>query len=206
MINRRLFALAFFSLVSFAASAQPLPQATKLQDGQILRGRFEQHRFLKGFSAPVKSQGTFVLQPGRGLIWNTQKPFAITTVISPAGLLQEVKGRETLRMASTQLPFMAKLYAMLSGALTGDWTAMNNAFKITQTTDEKGWRLKLVPLRAPDATMPIQEINARGGRLLEEVEVIKPSGDRDLLLFASQKLGTGAATAEEKALFDTLGR
>ncbi len=201
-----IFGVMLLALHTFQASAQELPQAARIGPNQILRGRFEQQRHLTGFSAPVKSYGVFVLQPGRGLIWKTERPFAITTVLSPAGLVQEVKGRETVRMASAQLPFMAKLYAMLSGVLTGDWTMMSNAFTITQAKEGKSWRLKLTPLRANDPSMPIKEINAAGSRLLEDVEVIKPNGDKDRLIFSAQKLETGTVTEDEAALFNTLGR
>src|SRR5215472_13335374 len=102
------------------AFAAPVVDVTPLAKGQVLRGRFEQLRFLQGFQAPLKSSGTFVLAPGLGLIWKTEAPFALTTVMSPAGLVQEAGGRETMRMPSARIPFMSKLYAMLGGALTGD--------------------------------------------------------------------------------------
>src|SRR5262245_58062566 len=56
--------------------AAPAIEVTPLAPGQILRGRFEQQRFLQGFQAPLKSSGTFVLSPGLGLIWKTEQPFA----------------------------------------------------------------------------------------------------------------------------------
>src|SRR5215475_1777275 len=61
----------------------PVEGTARLREGQILRGHFEQERHLEGFQAPVKSTGTFLLVPGRGLVWRTEAPFAVTTVISP---------------------------------------------------------------------------------------------------------------------------
>src|SRR5215475_15469838 len=126
MIRLLILLLNLLFAVSTTASpavTAPAIEVTPLAQGQILRGRFEQQRFLQGFQAPLKSSGTFVLSPGLGLIWKTESPFALTTIMSPAGLIQEVGGRETIRMPSSRIPFMSKLYAMLGGALTGDWDA-----------------------------------------------------------------------------------
>jgi hypothetical protein len=168
----------------------------------MLRGRFEQERYLQGFQAPLKSTGTFLLVPARGLVWRTEVPFVVTTVISPAGLMQEVHGRETTRIPAAKLPFMSKLYAMLSGTMTGDWSALASTFKVVRTPEAKGWNLQLTPLNADDPNLPIQSIRARGGRLLAEIELVKPHGDRDRLVFVDQKIETGQPAAQEAALLE----
>jgi len=185
--------------------AAPVAEVTPLAKGQVLRGRFEQLRFLQGFQAPLKSSGTFFLAPGLGLIWKTEAPFALTTVMSPAGLVQEVGGRETMRMPSARIPFMSKLYAMLGGALTGDWEGLSSAFNITHKADGKGWRLKLEPIRADDPEMPIRAIDLHGSRFLEDVDLIKLNGDHDRLVFLNQKLESASPTPEESELLARAG-
>ena len=187
------------------AFTAPVVEVTPLAKGQVLRGRFEQLRFLQGFQAPLKSSGTFVLAPGLGLIWKTEAPFALTTVMSPAGLVQEVGGRETMRMPSARIPFMSKLYAMLGGALTGDWEGLSSAFNITHKADGKGWRLKLEPIRADDPEMPIRAIDLHGSRFLEDVDLIKLNGDHDRLVFLNQKLESASPTPEESQLLARAG-
>src|SRR5215471_13471250 len=196
------FATSTTSPPAFAASAV---EFTPLAKGQVLRGRFEQLRFLQGFQAPLKSSGTFFLAPGLGLIWKTEAPFALTTVMSPAGLVQEVGGRETMRMPSARIPFMSKLYAMLGGALTGDWEGLSSAFNITHKADGKGWRLRLEPIRADDPEMPIRAIDLHGSRFLEDVDLIKLNGDHDRLVFLNQKLESASPTPEESELLARAG-
>ena len=209
MIRLLILLLSF----AFAAStmappalAAPAGEVVPLEKGQVLRGRFEQLRFLQGFQAPLKSSGTFVLAPGVGLIWKTEAPFALITVMSPAGLIQEVGGRETMRMPSARMPFMSKLYAMLGGALTGNWEGLSSAFNITRKADGKGWRLTLEPISADDPGMPIRAINLHGSRFLEDVDVIKPNGDRDSLVFRNQKLESASPTPEESNLLARAGQ
>ena len=190
--------MTMLALPSFAAET--------LSDGQVLRGAFVQERFLKGFQAPLKSEGHFVLAPGRGLIWRTESPFAVTTVMSPAGLVQEVKGTETMRLPAARLPFMSKLYTMLGGALTGDWKALEDMFAVERTGDAKAWTLHLTPRRADDPTLPIRAITVRGGRFVEEVEIAKPDGDRDRLTFQDQALKAEPPTADEAKLLSSTSR
>jgi hypothetical protein len=210
MIRSPLFlligALAVAHVVALPTSAAPAVDVTPMAQGQILRGRFQQQRFLQGFQGPLKSSGTFVLSPGLGLIWQTESPFALTTIMSPAGLVQEVAGRETMRMPSARIPFMSKLYAMLGGALTGDWDALSNAFNITRKGEGKSWRLRLEPKRADDPAMPIRAMDLHGSRFLEDVDVIKPNGDHDRIVFLSQKLESASPTPEEARLLAKAGQ
>jgi Outer membrane lipoprotein carrier protein LolA-like len=173
---------------------------TALKDGQVLRGRFEQERFLVGFEAPLKTAGSFTLVAGGGLIWRAETPFVVTTVMSPAGLVQEVDGKKTMSLASTRVPFMAKLYSMLSGALIGNWSDLESAFKIVRSGDAKMWELRLTPIAGNDSAMPIEAIVVRGRRLVEDVVVIRSAGDRDHLRFSGQSLEKMAPTSDELAL------
>ena len=199
------FAVGCMLVVAMLAPAwadPPVEGTIRLREGQLLRGRFEQERYLEGFQTPLKSSGTFLLVPGRGLVWRSEVPFAVTTVIGPAGLMQEVRGRETTRIPAAKLPFMSKLYAMLSGTMTGDWSSLASAFKLVRTPDARGWNLQLTPLNADDPNLPILSIRARGGRLLAEIELVKPHGDRDRLVFLDQKVETAQPAAQEAALLE----
>lgn len=168
-----------------------------LKDGDVLRGRFVQERHLQGFAQPVRSQGVFVIAPGRGLIWRTESPFAVTTVVTPAGLAQSVNGTETNRLAAARLPFLSKLYAMMAGALSGDWRALDGIFVVTRQPG----RVSLAPKGADDpVAQQITGISARLDRFVEEVEITKPAGDRDRLLFTDQVLNARPLDAEEAAL------
>ena len=192
-----LLAAALLSITLLFSAVPASAQTVALADGQVLRGQFEQKRYLSGLANPVRSSGSFTLVAGRGLIWTTTKPFPTTTVMTEAGLVQDVKGKETVRLAASRLPIMSKLYTMFGAALTGNWEAMQSAFTLTRQQKGQAWSIRLDSLRADDPNLPIKAINARGQKLLDEVEVVKPNDDRDVLSFSNQKLGGGPLTAEE---------
>lgn len=197
--------LASMPIRSLAASAAGPDR--HIAPGEVLRGGFVQERHLKGFNAPLRSDGHFVLVPGRGLIWRVEKPFAITTVITSAGLVQQVGGSETMRLAAARLPFLSHLYNMLGGALGGDWHALETDFLVERSGDPAHWQVRLTPRKADDTlAMPFAAIVAEGGRFVETVEMTKPDGDADVLRFVDQVLNGAPLSAEEATALDSLGK
>ena len=175
--------------------------------GEVLRGVFVQERYLKGFNAPLRSEGHFVLMPARGLIWRVEKPFPITTIITAAGLVQQVSGHETMRLAAARLPFLSHLYDMLGGTLGGDWQALEADFVVERSGDPAHWEVHLKPRRTDDMlAMPFAVIVAKGGRFIETVAMTKPGGDFDVLIFAEQTLSDAPLSADEATALDSLGK
>lgn len=195
-MGRRALLAGLAALVLHPAWAAP---RLVLHPGQVLRGRFVQERRLQGFDAPLRSDGSFTLAPGRGLIWRAETPFAVTTVITAAGLIQDVSGSETMRLTAARLPFMSRLYDMLNGALAGDRQALETSFVLRTTTDATGWQYDLTPKQADDPMMPFERIIVRGSALVDRVEMRRRGGDSDTLIFLDQAVSDGPLTADEAA-------
>jgi hypothetical protein len=187
------------------AAADDTQFVTPLKPGSVLRGRFTQERSLQGFQAPLKSEGTFLVAEGKGVIWKVEKPFATTTVITPAGLVQNAQGAETLRLPASRIPFVAKLYDMLSGTMTGDMSGLKQQFAVRTAGSASDWSLQLTPKAGAPGTgdpqaMPIRELDIAGGQYVKSVDVRRQNGDRDLLTFSDQTLDAPALSADEQAL------
>lgn len=178
-----------------------------LTEGRTLYGKFVQERRLQGFKQPLRSEGRFLLAPGHGLIWWSERPFAVTTVITSAGLVQDVGGSEAVRLPSSRLPFLAKLYDMLGGALAGNWGALEGEFTVVRQGNDTAWRVDLQPKAGDDPTaMPIRIIHIAGSRFVDRVELVKDGGDADILTFLDQALGDAPPSGAEMALFAGAGR
>lgn len=170
---------------------------TTLSAGEVLRGRFVQERHLQGFTAPLHTEGHFVLAPGKGLIWQAETPFAITTVITASGLVQDVGGLETMRLAASRLPFLSHLYAMLSGALSGDWHDLDSDFTVTRSGDAAHWHADLIAKHSDAASMSFTRIRISGSQFVDQVRIDKPNGDSEQLTFSDQALSRSPLTPEE---------
>ncbi|RAU20818.1 hypothetical protein CU669_16220 [Paramagnetospirillum kuznetsovii] len=188
---------AVLALLLLLISGPVLADPAVLKDGDILRGRFVQERHMQGFANPIRSEGDFVVAPGRGLIWRAQTPFAVTTVVTNAGLVQSVNGTETTRLAASRLPFLSRLYDMMAGALAGDWHALDGVFVVGRA----GNTVTLTPKGDDDRTgAQIAGITATLGRFVDGVEIRKPNGDFDRLRFSDQLLNTRPLDAAEAGL------
>ena len=209
MNARRMFLglLPLLGAVLWLGGAQAAPPGkgfAPLKEGQILRGRFEQFRTLKGFGAPLKSAGSFTLAVEKGLIWRTETPFAMTAIMTRNGLLQRSEGGGVTRLPAQRVPFMTQLYTMLGGALGGDWEAMATTFAIARKDSKNGWQLTLTPLQQDGSGFPLQSIAVSGRQNVDDVVMAKPNGDQDRIVFAQQRITSEDLTGEEVALLDAV--
>lgn len=199
MSGMRAFALALLiSSAVFPARSEGPP--TPIAAGQVLRGHFVQERVLAGFDAPLRSEGRFVLAPAHGLIWRTEVPFPIVTVISSAGLVQRTGGTEIMRLSASRMPFLARFYELLGSVLGGDRSALGERFVVRQSTEGGRWRVDLTPHENAGSAMPFESVTILGTRFAEEIEIRKPRGDRDRLRFTGQALSSGPLLPEETVL------
>jgi len=189
-------------LLPMRAAAEP----EVLGKDDVLRGVFVQERVLQGFDAPLKSEGDFALSPVQGLIWRVTKPFAVTTLMTDQGLAQESDGTTTLNLPASRAPFMANLYGMLTGAMAGDWKALERQFSVERSEAGGKWQLRLLPKDGGAAGAPITEIRLTGSAFVETVEIEKPGGDLDRLIFSQQSRQPGPLTAEEQTLLKAVGK
>src|SRR5580700_4644801 len=176
-------AIVALSTVSFAQ----LAMGPRLAPGQTLHGRFVQARNLKGISSTLKSNGTFVLAPGKGLIWRIEDPIQTVTIITPTGIRQIINGNEVQTIEAAKVPFVAHFYDMLDGALMGDWTAMGHDFAVQTNGDRAAWRTLLTPVRPDDPIAGmLASIVITGGKMVDGVEISRKNGDSERIEFLDQ--------------------
>jgi hypothetical protein len=203
MTRRLLLALA--ALLLCAAASPPQPGA--LKPGEAIHGRFVQERHLAGLASPLRSEGSFLLAAGKGLIWRGEKPFATVVVITPAGILQTVSGAEVQRLPASRLPFLARFYDMLSGALSGDWSTLAHDFTVTRSAEGDNWKMLLTPVRADDPTAAqLRSITVTGAKFVDAVEIRRANGDWEQLTFLQQALSAAPLAGDDTRLFEQAGQ
>ncbi|MDP9127222.1 MAG: outer membrane lipoprotein carrier protein LolA [Pseudomonadota bacterium] len=200
-----LFALAL-CIAAPAASADPVPGQAIIGAGDVLRGRFTEERQMKGFNAPLRANGHFVVAPGQGLIWAIEKPFPTTSIITPKGLAQEVGGINVMQTGTKKIPFLLHLYDMLGGVLAGDWHVLEKDFIMTRAGDDREWEVDLQPRQANNPAMPFNSIIIKGSRYVASALLVKPDGDSDYLTFSGEQVTRAPVSPSEQAAIDSVGR
>jgi hypothetical protein len=206
-VIRRRHAIAL-AVAAWAGDDAPAARAQSLglASGEVLRGRFTQQRFLQGFNAPLASTGSFILAPGRGVVWRGETPFAVVTVMGPGGLVQRVAGGATTHYPASRLPAIARLYEIFGAALSGDWQKLTAVFDVRREGTESAWTVILTPLRSGDGGLPLQQVMVRGGRYVDSVEVRRVNGDWDRLEFSQQAPSRAPLDVETSELLDAANR
>jgi hypothetical protein len=203
----RLLSLVLLMTVGWSIRGTVAEEPEPLVPGQVLRGQFIQERVLKGFSAPLKTTGDFILAPGKGLIWLAREPFVATTVMTAEGISQRNGTAAMLNLPASKAPFLAQLYDILGGALAGDPRLLERHFNVSQKKNASGWHLALTPRQQGTAGgMGIADIKIDGRRFVDHVVIRKDSGDRDQLTFLGQSLDHAPLSAEETQLLARVGQ
>ena len=197
-------ALALAALLAPAA-AEPRTAPDVIGARQTLRGHFVETRKLAGFARPLRSEGSFVLAPGKGLIWRAEKPFKNATIISNDGILQLVDGQEAMRLTAARLPGLSHLYEVLGAAVSGDTKPLQKAFAVKMSANGDGWRLELTPLHPDNPAMAqLKTLTVQGHRYVEEIDLDKGNGDLDQLVFSDEVVGSDVLTPEEDGMLKAL--
>jgi hypothetical protein len=201
---RCLFFVLLILIPCGAYAIEPSPQQLVIDTHDVLRGHFFEERNLKGFNAPLKTEGHFVVAPAHGLIWKIEKPLPTATIITPSGLVQTIAGTKVMFLPAKKVPFLLHLYDMLGGALAGNWKPLEAEFAITKSEHAGSWEITLVPRRKDNPAMPFSSITVDGHRFVENVTFLKTDGDSDTLAFDEEILSSAPPLASENTAFNSV--
>jgi hypothetical protein len=196
---RTLLAFALLLLPTVALAVEAPSGQVRVEDGKVLRGNFVEEREIKGVEEPLRLSGSFLAAPGKGLLWNIEKPVPTSTVITREGAYQKLGG---LSM-KLQVKKLAHLYDMVSKALAGNWQKLENEFEIAQSGSGERWQMVLTPRRGVSAKLPYASISVSGGRFVENIVMTRTDGISDALTFTNEVLSPAQLTQKELALFTT---
>ena len=192
-------------LVTLIASAAPgradvAEVCPTLAPGQTLYGRFVQQRYLKGLTAPLKTEGDFVVAPAAGIIWRIDQPVRSVTVITAAGMRRITDG-DVQRLASSKVPAYAHMYASLGDAITGNWDALRQDFTVAYTGDRHAWRVILTPLQsAGSLSTHLTSVILTGGERIDSVDINHANGDSEHVAFLNQVVSNAQLSGPDTLL------
>jgi hypothetical protein len=189
MAMRLAIAVVLVALLAFAAPGRADVSAIcpRLTPGQTLYGQFVQEQHLKGLTAPLRTEGDFVVAPEVGIIWRSAQPVQSVTVITAQGMRRTVNGNEVQRIASAKIPAFAHMYELIDRAMKGDWSAMEKDFALEYTGDRQAWRIILTPLKSqgPLASRLTSVVLMGDGRI-DSVDINRANGDAEHVAFIKQ--------------------
>ncbi|USD39006.1 MULTISPECIES: outer membrane lipoprotein carrier protein LolA [Ferrimonas] len=127
-------------LTALAFSCQALDLtilAQALGQPEPVRGSFSQSKTLPFLSAPMLSEGEYLIAPDHGVVWKQHTPWPQTMVIS--------QGELVLDGERLQQPGMASMLPVMTALMRGDIDALARHFEMHASGDLDAWQLHLTP-------------------------------------------------------------
>jgi hypothetical protein len=179
------------------AAAKPAI-AKRLASPPLLSGRFSQEKKVVGLKKPLLSQGDFLVERDKGVIWRTQKPFAAAVAVTPKGIWSLKQAGEGLKRSPIHQGNLGVAMDMIQKVLAGDPSSLSKAFKVTEQGDSASWSMELKPLD-PVIARVITAIRLQGSSHVDQVEYSETNGDKTRIAFTGVAAGAGTLSAWQAA-------
>jgi hypothetical protein len=168
--------------------------AKRLASPPLLSGRFSQEKKVVGLKKPLLSQGDFLVERDKGVIWRTQKPFAAAVAVTPKGIWSLKQAGTGLKRSPIHQGNLGIAMDMIQKVLAGDPSSLSKAFKVAEQGDSASWSMELKPLD-PVIARVVASIRLRGSSHVDQVEYSETNGDRTLIAFTEVAAGAGSLAA-----------
>lgn len=172
MLICKLLLLLVFSLGK--ATADDLLKSVQAQLVQVERvaGHFRQEKQLKFLRKPLVSEGEFIYQSHRGLVWATQSPVASILLVNDNRLLSN-QGEQALP------PSFARVFQAMLG---GDLGRLQDDFSIDGAINAAQWHLQLTP-KDPLMAKVIHSLSLAGDNEVRALVILETSGNQSKISF-----------------------
>lgn len=170
----------------------------RLADSPFVRADFQQDKTLPALKRVLHSEGRFLFQRQKGVLWRLQKPVTAELVVTAERLVQKT-ARTQSRLELGSSPYGAAVNLLLT-LLAGDSRVLQENFSVVSVRD--------------DGTRWILQLRPEGAALQKLFTSLQLSGDRYVRTLSMQEAGGGSTrirflnpasgptlTAEENALF-----
>jgi len=171
---------------------------SRLGRHEVVRGEFEQKKYIQALAKPLVSRGDFLVARERGVLWRTRIPFAQTVRLTRAGIVLEQGGETSVRLSAAREPAVQAATGVLFALWSGDFDRLRDDFDLSGRAERESWSVTLRPTRAVPAQL-FQSVHMEGGSHIRAVDLLERNGDRTEIRFSRVRTEE-PLTAEEEAL------
>lgn len=158
-------ALVFFFSLSWVHADEMLTRiSARVAKAAITEGEFIQEKRLKFLTKPLITNGSFIYQQNKGVLWKTQTPLASTLLINASQILSE-EGEQAIPPAFGD---------MFNTLLSGDLLNLRENFDISGAEKGESWQLQLIP---------------KDDMMKKLIAAIRLEGNQDIQLWELQETG-----------------
>jgi outer membrane lipoprotein-sorting protein len=173
--------------------------AAHLAQARGVRAQFTQTQTLAAMKQPLVSTGSLVFFRERGVIWQIDKPYKATYVITDAGVAEvDANGQRVTTHGAQGTRGVAQVSKMMRAMLGGDLSALYSQFDVEAQGSAAQWRMQLTP-NQPQIAQSIKGLAMSGGDYLQSLRITLANGDVTQLDF-TKSAAVSDLTAAERGL------
>ena len=162
-------------------------QVSKLvTSSPTVRGQFSQTKTLSGVSKKLNSEGFFIVDKGKGVIWVTEKPIYQTLKVSESGIRIGNKTGVLMNLDARSEPSVKYINELVMAIFSGDMSALENLFNDSGDVSAKGWTLELTPKNMSSTFF--KKITIVGGSAISRITFVSKEGDITEVVFSDVRL------------------
>lgn len=191
-----------FPVTTEASKAQFKKIAGKLQENKIVRSEFKQSKTIKALKRPLLSDGIFLIALGKGLYFETTKPFEQLTVITPDYLIQKDSGGNISKLNADAHPLLQKSTESFLSIFSGKTDSLYKQYDIYLMEEDANWQIGLTPKENNESKEYIGKIIFKGSLHLNTLIMIEKSGNVTTIEFSNHKVDQGDLSDEEIKKFE----
>ena len=151
----------------------------------IMRGSFKQTRVLSGVSKQLNSEGFFLVDKERGILWVTEKPIYQILKVTPSEINIKNKNQTIMNINAANEPSMRFINELLMSIFSGDMSAIEKVFIYQGEININGWSLLLTQKKLYPTTLG--KVSIRGKSAIEAVSFESKDGDLTRITFTDVK-------------------
>ncbi|QWD07920.1 outer membrane lipoprotein carrier protein LolA [Polynucleobacter paneuropaeus] len=186
-IAKRLIALILF-LIAGSVYADSLVSKIEglVSSAPTVRGKFIQSKTLSGVSKKLNSEGFFIVDKSKGIVWITEKPIYQTLKVSDSGIRIENKSGVLMNLDARSEPSVKYINELVLAIFSGDMSALERLFNYSGDVTAKGWNLELTPKNTTSTFF--KKITIVGGSAINRISFISKDGDLTEVIFSDVRL------------------
>lgn len=186
-ISKRLL-IALLVLVSGSLYAGSLINQIEAFVGSspTVRGNFSQTKTLSGVSKKLNSEGFFIVDKSKGVVWITEKPIYQTLKVTETGIRIGNKGGVLMNVDARSEPSVKYINELVLAIFSGDMSALERLFNYSGEVTAKGWNIELTPKNSVSTLF--KKITIVGSSSINRISFISKDGDLTEVIFSDVRL------------------
>lgn len=206
---KSLFFICLAVSMTFASNipAGAVAALEQFSKNAAIEGNFKQVKHIKKISRNFEATGTFLIANGTGVVWNTEKPFKTSMIITEKQMVQRSVSGAVSKMDASENAIFAEFSKTIQSVFSGNIKSLEEHFTVSaEAVKNTGWKLTLVPkekaIRQVIASIGLN-LSSLDKNVAKLTSVLILDGDGNTLIyeFTNQK-PSATLTSEQKKAFE----